>query len=102
MDPGDLASEIAVRRPAPIPTPHPIDQTAPEDSKSLQSQGEGESMSSLDTGNLLDDTKIYQDVAVELQLAYDNLQHRYSQQAHLIEEAFGALHAAETQASKRQ
>ena len=59
-------------------------------------------MSGLDTGNLLEDAKFYQDVAIELQLAYDNLQHRYSQQAHLIEEASGALHAAETQASKRQ
>ena len=102
LDPGDLASKIAVRRPAPIPTPHPIDHTGPEDSKSLQSQVEEESMSGLDTGDLLEDTKFYQDVAIELQLAYDNLQHWYAQQAFLIEEASGALHAAETQASKRQ
>ena len=67
-----------------------------------QSWVEEESMSGLDTGNLLEDAKFYQDVAVELQTAYDNLQDRYVQQAHLIEEASGALHAAETQASKRQ
>ena len=70
--------------------------------ESLQSRVEEESMSSLDTGNLLEDAKFYQDVAIELQSAYDNLQHRYAQQARLIEEASGALHAAETQASERQ
>ena len=102
LDPGDLAGQIAVRRPALTPTPHPIDQTGPEDSESPQSWAEEESMSSLDTGNLLEDTKFYQDVAVELQTAYDNLQHRYAQQACLIEEVSGALHAAETQAPKRQ
>ena len=58
-------------------------------------------MSSLDTGDFLEDAKFYQGVAVELQMAYDNLQHRYAQQACLIEEASGTLHAAETQASKR-
>ena len=59
-------------------------------------------MSSLVTGNLLEDTKFYQDVAVELQTAYDTLQQRLAQQARLMEEASGALHAAESQASKRQ
>ena len=58
-------------------------------------------MSGLVTGDLLEDAKFYQDVAVELQSAYDTLQHRYAQQAHLIEEASGALHAAETQASEK-
>ena len=102
MDLGDLASQIAVRRPTTIPTPHPIDKTGSEDSESPQSRGEKESMSGLDTDDLLEDAKFYQDFAVELQSAYDNLQHRYSQQAHLIEEASGALHDAETQVSKRQ
>ena len=59
-------------------------------------------MSGLDTGDMLEDAKFYQDVAVELQTAYDNLQHRYAQQVHLIEKSSGALHAADTQASKRQ
>ena len=51
---------------------------------------------------MLSDTKFYQDTAIELQNAYDTLQHRYVQQAHLIQEAFGALHATETQASQWQ
>ena len=59
-------------------------------------------MSGLETGNLLEDAKLYQDIAIELQLAYENLEHRYSHQPCLIEEASGALHAAESQASKRQ
>ena len=102
LDPGDLGGQITVRRPALTPTPHPIDQTGPEDSESPQSWIEEESMSRLDTGDLLEDAKFYQDVAIELQSAYDNLQYRYAQQARLIEKASGALHAAETQASKRQ
>ena len=59
LDPGDLASQIAVRRPALIPTPHPIDQTGPEDSESPQSRVEEESMSGLDTGDLLKDALPY-------------------------------------------
>ena len=57
-------------------------------------------MSGLITGDLLEDAKFYQDVAVELQTAYDTLQQRFAQQACLMEEASGALHAAESQASK--
>ena len=37
LDSGDLTSQIAVRRPAPILTPHHIDQTGTEDSRSPQS-----------------------------------------------------------------
>ena len=59
-------------------------------------------MSGLVTGDLLEDAKFYQDVAVELQTAYDTLQKRFAQQACLMEEASGALHAAESQVSKRQ
>ena len=59
-------------------------------------------MSGLVTGDLLENTKFYQDVAVEPQTAYDTLQNRYAQQACLMEEASGALHAAESQVSKRQ
>ena len=44
-------------------------------------------MSGLITGNLLEDAKFYQDVAVELQTAYDTLQQRLAQQARLMEEA---------------
>ena len=53
-------------------------------------------------GDLLKDAKFYQDVAIELQTAYETLESRFTQQAHLMEEASGALHAAESQASKRQ
>ena len=59
-------------------------------------------MSSLITGNLLEDAKFHQDVAVELQTAYDTLQQWFAQQACLMEEASRALHAAESQASQRQ
>ena len=59
-------------------------------------------MSGLVTGDLLEDVKFYQDVAVELQTAYDTLQNMFTQQACLMEEASGALHAAESQVSKRQ
>ena len=37
MDSGDLATQIAVRRPVPTPTPDLMDQTGPEDSRSSQS-----------------------------------------------------------------
>ena len=102
MDSGDLAAQIAVRRPSPTPTPHPMERTGPEDSKSSHSSMEEESMGGLVTSNLLEDAKFYQDVAVELQTAYDTLQKRFAQQSRLMEEASGALHAAESQASKRQ
>ena len=59
-------------------------------------------MGGLVTSDLLEDAKFYQDIAVELQTAYDTLQQRFTQQARLMEEASGALHAVESQASKRQ
>ena len=79
-----------------------MDQTGPEDSGSSQLRVEEESMSGLVNGNLLEDAKFYQDIAVELQTAYDTLQQRFAQQAHLMEEASGALHAADSQVSQRQ
>ena len=78
------------------------EQLSPEDSRSLQSQVEEELIGGLVTGDLLEDAKFYQDVAVELQIAYDTLQKRFDQQSRLMEEASGALHAAESQASQRQ
>ena len=53
-------------------------------------------------GIYFEDAKFYQDVAIKLQTAYETLESRFTQQAHLMEEASGALHAAESQASKRQ
>ena len=58
-----------------------------------------EPLSILGTSNLLEDAKFYQDTASEYQNAYESLQHRYTQQAHLVEEA--SLHAAESQTSQK-
>ena len=69
----------------------------PETPQSIETEESG-----FDTDDLLADAKFYQDTAIELQNAYDTLQHRYAQQAHLIQETSGALHVAETQASQRQ
>ena len=102
LDPGDLASQITVRRPRPMPIPQLQDQSGLEDSETPQTTGEEESQSGLHMGDLLKDAKFYQDVAIELQTAYETLESRFTQQAHLMEEASGALHAAESQASKRQ
>ena len=101
MDPGSLADQIAVRKPVstrPLETSEPL---SPEDSGSLQSQVEEESIGGLVTGDLLEDAKFYQDVAVELQTAYDTLQKRFDQQSCLMEEASGTLRAAESQVSQR-
>ena len=104
LDTGDLASQITVRRPRSILAPViPLQQESGlEDSEAPETTGEEESTSVLRMGDLLEDTKFYQDVAIELQTAYDTLQSRFMQQACLMEEASGALHAEETQASIRQ
>ena len=77
-------------------------QTGPVQPETPQSIETEESVSGFDVDDLLSDGKFYQDTAIELQNAYDTLQQRYAQQAHLIQEASGALHVAETQASQRQ
>ena len=102
LDPWDLASQITVRRPRPTPTPQLQDQSGLEDSEAPQTSGEEESLSSLHTGDLLEDAKFYQDITIELQTAYNTLESRFTQKARLMEEASGALHAAESQVSKRQ
>ena len=71
-------------------------------SESPQSQDMEEQLSTLGTSDLIEDAKFYQDMAIEYQNAYETLQHRYAQQAHLMEKVSGALHAAEGQASQRQ
>ena len=93
--PRDLASQITVRRPRPKPTPQLQDQSSLEDSETPQTTGE-ESQSGLHMGDLLKDAKFYQDIAIELQMAYKTLESRFTQQARLMEEASGALHAAES------
>ena len=107
LDPGDLASQITVRRPRPrlTPTAPPEEDFALEDSEAPETTGEEESegaIGGLLTGDIIEDAKFYQDVAVELQTAYDTLENRFTQQARLMEEASGVLHAAESEASKRQ
>ena len=59
-------------------------------------------------GDLLEDAKFYQDATFEYQGAYETLclqqkelQSRYTQQVHLIEEASGALRAAGIELSQR-
>ena len=107
LDPGDFASQITVRRPRPrlTPTAPPEEDLTLEDSETPEITGEEESEGAaggLLTGDILEDAKFYQDVAVELQTAYDTLENRFTQQARLMEEASGALHAAESEASKWQ
>ena len=104
LDPGDLASQITVRRPRPAPVPviPPQEESALEDSEAPETTGEEESEDGLLTGDLLEDAKFYQDIAVELQTAYETLESRFTQQACLMEEASEALYAAESEASKRQ
>ena len=57
----------------------------------------------MDSGDLIEDAKFYQDATIEYQRAYKTLQlqqGRNTQQACLIEEASGALKAAESEVSK--
>ena len=104
LDPGDLARQITVRRPRPthIPVIPVQDESSLEDSEAPETSGEEESTSGLRMGDIIEDAKFYQDVTVELQTAYKTLESRFTQQACLMEEASGALHAAESEASKRQ
>ena len=69
---------------------------------------DSEEIGDIPMGDLLEDTIFYQDGAFEYQsacvalcLQQKELQSRYTQQAHLIEEASGALRAAETESSQR-
>ena len=52
--------------------------------------------------DILQDAKLYQDAAIEYWNAYEALEQKYSEQANLMEEASGALFAAESQASQKQ
>ena len=82
--------------------PHNTGQTGPIQPETPQSLETEESGTGFDVDDLLSDAKFPQDTAIELQNAYDTLQQRYAQQVLLIQEASGALHVAETQASQRQ
>ena len=52
--------------------------------------------------DILEDVKLYQDAAIEYCNAYEALEQKYMEQVCLMEEASGALFAAETQASQKQ
>ena len=67
-----------------------------------QAQHEVEEFDALGHSDLLEDAKLYQDAAVEYQSAYYSIQDRYTHQAHLLEEASGALQAMESQTSQTQ
>ena len=90
-------SQHASQNPESVP-PIPHHQQGIEDSGELDDIHMGD----------LRGCKIYQNAAFEYQSAYkafclqlEELQSRYTQQAHLIEEASGALRAAETESSQR-
>ena len=62
----------------------------------------------INTANLIEDTKFYQDAALGYQDAYETLcvqqgelQHRYTQQVQLVEEASETLRVAEAESSLR-
>ena len=74
LDPGDLARQITVRR----PRPQLQDQSGLEDSETPQTTGEEESLSGLHMGDLLEDAKFYQDVAIKLQTTYETLESRFT------------------------
>ena len=79
MPPQDLASQVAVQKKTTAPEHH---QEDPED--------------------MLHDVKLYQDAAIEYCDAYQALERKYSEQAWLMEEASGALTAAEVQTSQKE
>ena len=85
-----------------MPVTHNTSQPGPMLPESPQLQDMEEQLSTIGTSDLIEDAKFYQDMAIKYQNAYETLQCRYAQQAHLMEEASGALHAAEGQASQRQ
>ena len=85
-----------------------VNQTT-ESGESLQVLDSESRMGAIGTANLIEDAKFYQDTELEYQDAYETLwlqqeelQHRYTQQAQLVQEASEALRAAEVQSSIRQ
>ena len=77
-----------------------------ESGESSQVLGSEEGMGAINTANLIEDIKFYQDAALgyqdayeALQLQQEDLQHQFTQQAHLVQEACEALRAAEVESS---
>ena len=66
-------------------------------------------MGAISTANLIEDAKFYQDATLGYQDAYETLwlqkeelQHRYTQQVQLVQEASKALQAAKVESLVRQ
>ena len=79
-----------------------------ESGESLQVLNPDISTGAISAADLIEDAKFYQDAAIGYQDAYETLriqqeelQHRYTQQAQLVEEASEALRAAEAESSLR-
>ena len=89
----ELTAQIFVNRPISTSVLNTSHVSGPAPSTS-QMQHEGEEFDALGYSDLLEDAKFYQDAVVEYQNAY-SIQYKYTHQAHLLEEASGALQAME-------
>ena len=116
--PGSLAASIALCQSAPttqLTTLPDLSIHTSQDPESVlptahqqQDMEDSEEIGNIPMGDLVEDAKFDQDTTSEYQSAYEalclqqeELQSRYNQQAHLVEEASGALRAAETESSQR-
>ena len=119
MHPRTLADSVAVPRSVPTTS---VSNTAPlctrltnthtschsESRESLQVLDSDMGTGAISAADLIEDAKFYHDAALGFQDAYETLhiqkeelQHRYTQQAQLVEEASEALRAAEAESSLR-
>ena len=94
MDEEDLASPITIQRNTLTFTTKNLYPTLPEVSRTTDVEDPG--------NDILQDVKLYQDVAIEYHNAYEMLEWKYVEQACLMKEASGALFAVKTQASQKQ
>ena len=117
LHPGSLAASITVPESVPATSMTTSSSTKLIMSHASQHSEYGESHQFLNSdigtdtisaANLIEDAKFYQDAALGYQDAYETLhiqqeelQHRYTQQAQLVEEASEALRAAEAESSVR-
>ena len=87
--PEDLPQRVTIRRCIPIKSDEE-DVTDPDHLTTIDETGSG-------TGDIADDAKFFQDAATEYQLAYQELDKKYSEQAVLVQEASEALRTSESQ-----
>ncbi len=86
--PEDLPQRVIIRRRIPIESDEE-DVTDPDHLTTIDETGSG-------TGDIADDAKFFQDAATEYQLAYQELDKKYSEQAVLVQEASEALRTSES------